>query len=108
MLGNYNIGGEYMPNIFIKPEFYPYLVESKVIKTINEKVNLSIAIFLFTDKKVTLARAAEIADKSIREFIDILASHDILWAEYTKEHKVDDDETIANINFQFMSRPRRT
>ena len=86
-----------MPNISIKPEFYPYLVESKVGKTINEKVNLAIAIFLFTDKKVTLARAAELADKSIREFIDILASHDIPWAEYTKEHKVDDDETIKYI-----------
>lgn len=86
-----------MPNISIKPEFYPYLVESKVGKTINEKVNLSIAIFLFTDKKVTLARAAELADKSIREFIDILASHDIPWAEYTKEHKADDDETIKYI-----------
>lgn len=86
-----------MPNISIKPEFYPYLVQSEVGKTINEKVNLSIAIFLFTDKKVTLARAAELADKSIREFIDILASHDIPWAEYTEEHKDDDDETIEYI-----------
>lgn len=86
-----------MPNISIKPEFYPYLIESKVGKTINEKVNLSIAIFLFTDKKVTLARVAELADKSIREFIDILASHDIPWAEYTIEHKADDEETIKYV-----------
>ena len=86
-----------MPNISIKPEFYPYLVESKVGKTITEKVNLSIAIFLFTDKKITLAKAAELADKSIRELIDILASHDVPWAEYTNEHKVDDDETIKCI-----------
>ena len=46
-----------MPNIYIKPEFYPYLVESEASKTINEKVNLSIAIFLFTGKNITLARA---------------------------------------------------
>jgi hypothetical protein len=69
---NYNIGGGYIPNIYIKPEFYPYLVESKVGKTINEKVNLSITIFLFTAKKITLAKAAELSDKSVREFIDLL------------------------------------
>ena len=86
-----------MPNISIKPEFYPYLVQSELGNTINEKVNLSIAIFLFTDKKVTLARAAELADKSIREFIDILVSHNVPWGEYTEEHKEDDDKTIAYI-----------
>jgi predicted HTH domain antitoxin len=86
-----------MPNISIKPGFYPYLVQSEAGKTINEKVNLSIAIFLFTDKKITLTRAAELADKSIREFIDILTSHDIPWSEYTQEHKDDNDETIEYI-----------
>lgn len=33
-----------MQSRYIKPEFYPYLVQSEVGKTINEKVNLAIAI----------------------------------------------------------------
>jgi predicted HTH domain antitoxin len=86
-----------MQGISIKPEFYPYLVQSEAGKTINEKVNLAITMFLFTDKKGTLVRVAELADKSIREFIDILASHGIPWAEYTKEHKYEDEETIKYI-----------
>ncbi len=83
-----------MPKVSIKSEFYPYLVQSDIGNSLDDKVNLSIAIFLFVDKKVTLARAAELGDKSIREFIDILIDHNIPWAEYSEEHKKDDDEAI--------------
>lgn len=86
-----------MPKVSIKSEFYPYLVESEVGNSLDEKVNLSIAIFLFMDKKVTLARAAELGDKDIREFIDILIEHNIPWAEYSDDHKKEDDEAIEFI-----------
>ena len=86
-----------MPKVSIKSEFYPYLVQSEIGNSLDEKVNISIAIFLFVDKKVTLARAAELGDKSIREFIDILIDHNIPWAEYSEEHKKEDDEAIEYI-----------
>jgi len=86
-----------MPKVSIKSEFYPYLVESEVGNSLDDKVNLSIAIFLFVDKKVTLARAAELGDKDIREFIDILIEHNIPWAEYSDGHKKEDNEAIEFI-----------
>jgi predicted HTH domain antitoxin len=46
------------------------------------------------NERVTLARAAELVDKSIREFIEILTSNNIPWTEYTIEHKDEDDETM--------------
>jgi predicted HTH domain antitoxin len=45
-------------------------------------------------KKVTLARAAELAGKSLSDFVQILIAHNIHWAKYTEEHKNQDDETI--------------
>lgn len=86
-----------MLKVSIKSEFYPYLVQSEIGNSLDDKVNLSIAIFLFVDKKVTLARAAELGDKSIREFIDILIDHNIPWTEYSEEHKKEDDEAIEYI-----------
>jgi predicted HTH domain antitoxin len=84
-------------NINIKPEFIALLTNSKTDKSIDDKVNLSIAIFLFTEKTVSLARAAELAGKSLGDFIDILIKHNIPWAEYTEEHKSQDDATIQYI-----------
>ena len=83
--------------ITIKPEFLPLLAKSKADKTIDDKVNLSIAVFLFTERAVTLARAAELAGKSVGEFINILINHNIPWAEYTEEHKRQDDDAIQYI-----------
>jgi predicted HTH domain antitoxin len=84
-------------NINIKPEFLSLLANSKTDKSIDDKVNLSIAIFLFTEKTLSLARAAELAGKSLGDFIDILIEHNIPWAEYTEEHKIQDDATIQFI-----------
>ncbi|WP_017754231.1 UPF0175 family protein [Calidifontibacillus oryziterrae] len=77
----------------INPDFLPFL-QGIHDDSIDEDVNLSLAIYLFTAKKVTLARAAELAGKSIADFIQVLINHNIHWAEYTDEHKKQDDETI--------------
>ncbi|MGN8844889.1 UPF0175 family protein [Niallia sp. HCP3S3_B10] len=50
-------------------------------------------VFVYCEK-ITLARAAELGGKSISDFIQILINHNIHWAEYTEEHKKQDDETI--------------
>lgn len=81
----------------IKPEFLTLLACSKYDKSIDEKVNLSLAMFLFTERAITLARAAELAGISIGNFVSVLISHNISWAEYTDEHKEQDDATIQYI-----------
>lgn len=54
-------------------------------------------MYLYTAKKLTLARAAELSGKKISDFIQILIDHNIHWAEYTDEHKKEDDETIEYV-----------
>ncbi len=80
----------------INPEFLPFLKE-KNEDLINSDVNLSLAMYLFTAKRITLARAAELAGKSLSDFIQVLIDHNIHWAEYTDDHKKQDDETIQFI-----------
>lgn len=77
----------------INPGFIPFLKGAHV-NSIDEDVNISLALYLFTARKITLARAAELGGKSISDFIQILINHNIHWAEYTEEHKNQDDETI--------------
>lgn len=81
----------------IKSDILSLLSNSKNDKTLDENINLSLAIYLYTAKTITLARAAELSDKSVSEFIEILIDHNIPWAEYTEEHKRQEDETIRYI-----------
>lgn len=80
----------------INPEFLPFL-KGKNVNSVDEDVNLSLAMYLFTARKLTLGRAAELSGKSLSDFIQILIDHNIHWAEYTEEHKKQDDETIEFI-----------
>ncbi|WP_438824566.1 UPF0175 family protein [Bacillus sp. JJ1521] len=77
--------------VAINPEFLPFL---KGKNSIDEDVNLSLAIYLFTAKQLTLTRAAELCVNSLSDFIRILIDHNIHWAEYTEEQKQTDDENI--------------
>jgi predicted HTH domain antitoxin len=81
----------------IKPEFLTLLGSSGSNISVNEKVNLSLAIFLFTERAVTLARAAELVSMSIGDFIKVLINHNIPWADYTNEHMEQDAATIQYI-----------
>jgi predicted HTH domain antitoxin len=65
--------------------------------SLDEKVNVSLAISLFAGKQVSLAKAAELANKSLTEFADILKKINIPWCEYTDEIKNSDDSAIKLI-----------
>ena len=80
----------------INPEFLPFL-QGENVNSVDEDVNLSLAMYLFTARKLTLARAAQLCGKSLSDFIQILIAHNIHWAEYTEDHKKQDDETIEFI-----------
>ncbi|WP_227938673.1 UPF0175 family protein [Alkalihalobacillus deserti] len=80
----------------INPQFLPFLKEQDS-DSVDADVNLSVAIYLFTAKKITLARAAELSNRSIADFVQILINHGIHWAEYTEDHNKQDNETIEFI-----------
>ena len=65
--------------------------------SLEEKVNVSLAISLFAGKQVSLARAAELANKSLTDFMDILRRINIPWCEYTEDIKDSDDLAIKMI-----------
>lgn len=52
------------------------------------------AIGLYVEKSVTLERAAELANKPLSTFIEIMVIKGIPWMEYTEEHLEDDNLAI--------------
>jgi len=65
--------------------------------SLEEKVNVSLAISLFAGKQVSLERAAGLANRSLTDFMDILKRTNIPWCEYTEEIKAADDLAIKLI-----------
>ena len=61
----------------------------------HENITISLAIAAFVEKRVTLLRAAELAGKSVIEFIDLLSKYNIPWMEYTEETFNEDQETLS-------------
>ena len=64
---------------------------------LEEKVNVSLAISLFAGKQVSLAKAAELANKPLTDFMDVLKKINIPWSEYTADTKNSDDLAIRVI-----------
>jgi len=65
--------------------------------SLDDKVRLSVAIELFVNKVISLARAAEIAGKTYFEFMDILKARGIPWLEYTEEDMKQDEMAIQQL-----------
>lgn len=65
--------------------------------SLDAKVKLSLAIGMFIEKQVTLARAAELAEQPLADFIDLLKSKSIPWMEYTDEHLEDDLQSVREV-----------
>ena len=53
--------------------------------TLNERIQVALAVGLFTGHYVSLSRAAELAGQSLGAFIDLLKERGIPWGEYTEE-----------------------
>jgi len=62
--------------------------------TIADKLHLSLAIGMFVSHEISLAKAAQLANKNIFEFIEILKSLNIPAVVYTDE-MLDDDLYFA-------------
>lgn len=64
-------------------------------KTLEEKLKLNLAIGLFVSKDISLAKAAQLAEKPIDRFVEILRSINIPAVEYTEDIYHDDLNFIA-------------
>ncbi len=64
---------------------------------LNDNISTSLAIAAFIEKRVTLARAAELAEKSLAEFINILSKYNIPWMEYTEETFKEDEDALEKL-----------
>ncbi|MFS0646065.1 UPF0175 family protein [Siminovitchia sp. 179-K 8D1 HS] len=80
-----------LPNSFL-----PFINHKKG-SSIDTKVRVSLAIGMFAEKQVTLARAADLAGMSLADFIDLLKSKNLPWMEYTEEHLSEDRQAIAEL-----------
>ncbi|AGK96960.1 UPF0175 family protein [Clostridium pasteurianum] len=65
-------------------DLIPLLKELGLSKSLND-ITISIAIALFTSKSVSLARAAEISEMDLSDFITLLKNKNIPWNEYTED-----------------------
>ncbi len=75
-------------------DLLPVLDQLGIGDTADERVIISIAIGLYTGHVVSLARAAEIAGQSLREFMDILRHRNISWVNYGDEDLKEDAKFI--------------
>ena len=71
--------------IILSEKLTPYIYSMKDGNTIEDKVNIFLIMGMFASKTITLEKAAELADKTIWEFLDILKKYDSPWGEATEE-----------------------
>lgn len=84
-------------DVTISKAVVPYLYTVKDGETVAEKVNISVILGLFVSKTVTLEKAAELAGKSVWDFVDFLKKCQIPWGEYTEDGAAMDEQALEKI-----------
>lgn len=88
-------------DIRVSKDLIPYVCTMNAGETVTDKVNISLILGLFASQLVTLEKAAELAGKSIWDFMEILKTYHIPWSEYTEEEMQMDDIAIKKISGGF-------
>lgn len=83
--------------VSLPDDFLPLFDHRQMNVSLEDQVKVTLAVGLFLEKKVTFARAAELAGKSLSDFIDYLSDRGIAWMEYIEEDRRLDDNTIAKL-----------
>lgn len=83
-------------NVSIPNEILPLLEDLAHGNSVDDNVKISLAIELFLGKTVSLARAAEIAEVSLNDFVQILKDKDIHWGEYEEDDMKRDSSFIKD------------
>lgn len=85
-------------DVKISKELIPYICTIKDGRTVSDKTNFSLILGLFASQAVTLEKAAELAGKSVWDFIEILKAYHISWGEYTEDEMQMDADVIEKIS----------
>ncbi len=87
---------EHLLNIKLKNEFKD-VFKADSDKALKENIQTSLAMAAFVEKKVTLAMAAELADKGLSDFIKMLTRYNIPWMEYTEDSLDEDLQVLEEL-----------
>lgn len=85
-------------SIKIQETAKPYIYTMADGQNVSEKANIFMVIGMYAAKTISLEKAAELAGKSIWDFIEILKKYNIPWGSYTEESQILDDITIAKLS----------
>ena len=83
--------------VVIPEDLLPLLDDLAHGDSLDKNVRISIAISFFVAKSVSLARASEIAQLSLNDFIYTLRLKNIPWGEYTDEDIIEDEIVIKDL-----------
>lgn len=86
-----------MLNWTVSETVMPYIYTMTDGESVGEKANIFMIIGMFATKTVSLEKAAELADKSVWDFVEILKKYNIPWGEYTKESSRLDDVALTKL-----------
>lgn len=81
----------------ISSDILPLLDDLAHGNSVSDNVKISIAISLFVSKTVSLARAAEIAELSLNDFVYILKLNKIPRGEYSDEDSIQDKIAVKEL-----------
>ncbi|GAK58309.1 hypothetical protein U27_05283 [Candidatus Vecturithrix granuli] len=62
---------------------------------IRQKVKTALALLLFQEDAISLGKAADVADMSYGQFLDVLQAHGIAAYDYTEQAFAWDNEAVA-------------
>lgn len=85
-------------DVKISKELIPYICTIKDGRTVSDKTNFSLVLGLFASQVITLEKAAELAGRSVWDFMEILKAYHIPWGEYTEEEMQMDDAVIEKMS----------
>lgn len=85
--------------VSLPDELKPFVNKLSAGDNLDDKVKVSVVIFLFTSNIITLESAAELSNRSLSDFIDLLQSQGIPWMHYTEEEKRQDDKALKIMMF---------
>ena len=83
--------------VVIPEDLLPLLDDLAHGDSLDKNVRISIAISFFVAKSVSLARASEIAQLSLNDFMYTLKLKNIPWGEYTDEDMIEDEIVIKDL-----------
>lgn len=98
-----NIRGENMgiENLALSSDVIELLEDLGGTKAADKNIKVAIATALFASKSVSLARAAEVAELEIAEFINILRHKNMAWNEYTEDELTLDMAFISDLDEKY-------